>query len=295
MLIVEAMFSGEAPWDKIKEAWNIPKSNYHDMFLNKRQGESGMMIDIGIILVFPTDYAIGMSHIALWDSLDYKINHYLGLDMIQTMIVEIASRNYDFSQLDILSFPIPPYIYLLVPTVISGNFTLISLALMYPLIIISVSAFVVNATVVCMISIVVLGVLAPLFVPMYLFEYTKGYFEAWVKLIISFMLQPMVAIVFMTTKYKYKEMAFSGAQMQMVTLNGTLGTYEPRDNRGGRAIRCYYLNNDWVGSGYTKKKKKACISSQGYILITLLVGCLVRSRIFLQMIVCHKTNDTQLI
>jgi type IV secretion system protein VirB6 len=228
---------------------------------------------------YSTDYAIGMSHIALWDSLDCRVSHYLGLDMIQTMIVENASRNHDFSQLDILSFPIPPYIYLLVPAVISGNFTLISLALMYPLMIISVAAFVVNATVVCMISIVVLGVLAPLFVPMYLFEYTKGYFEAWVKLLISFMLQPMVAIVFMTTmlsvydfgfygtcKYKYKEMAFSGAQMQMVTLNGTLGTYEPGDNGGGRAIRYYYLDNDWVGSGYTKKEKKDCINSLGYIL-----------------------------
>ena len=122
---------------------------------------------------YATDYATNMSHMALWDSLDCRVSHYLGLDMIQTMIVDNASRNHDFSKLDILSFPIPPYIYLLIPAVISGNFTLISLALMYPLMIISVAAFVVNATVVCIISIVVLGVLAPIFVPMYLFNYTK--------------------------------------------------------------------------------------------------------------------------
>ena len=226
---------------------------------------------------YSTDYAIGMSHMSVWDSLDCRISHYLGLDMIQTMIVENASRNHDFSKLDILSFPIPPYIYLLVPAVISGNFTLISLALMYPLMVISVGAFVVNATVVCMISIVVLGVLAPLFVPMYLFEYTKGYFEAWVKLLISFMLQPMVAVVFMTTmlsvydfgfygtcKYDYKEVAFTGLQMQMVTLGGTLGTYEPGDNGGGRAIRFFYLDNDWTK--YTKNEKKGCMNSLGFIL-----------------------------
>jgi len=50
---------------------------------------------------------------------------------------------------------------------------LVSLALMYPLLVISVGAFVVNATVACMISIVILGVLAPLFVPLYLFNYTS--------------------------------------------------------------------------------------------------------------------------
>lgn len=225
------------------------------------------------------DYATSMGHMALWDSLDCRISHYLGLDMIQTMIVDNASRNHDFKTLDVLSFPIPPYIYLLVPAVISGNFTLISLAIMYPLMVISVGAFVVNATVVCMISIVVLGVLAPLFVPMYLFNYTKGYFEAWVKLLISFMLQPMVAIVFMTTmlsvydfgfygtcKYKYKEMTFSGPEMKMATLNGTLGTYVPGENGGGRAIRYYYLDNDWTGSKYDDEDKKGCINSLGFIL-----------------------------
>ncbi len=226
---------------------------------------------------YSTDYAANMSHMALWDSLDCRISHYLGLDMMQTMIVDNASRNHDFAKLDILSFPIPPYIYLLVPAVYTGNFTLISLALMYPLMVISVGAFVVNATVVCMISVVVLGVLAPLFVPMYLFNYTKGYFESWVKLLISFMLQPMVAIVFMTTmlsvydfgfygscKYSYKEIAFSGPAMQMTTLNGSLGTYVPGDNGGGRAIRYYYLDNDWTK--YTSDEKKGCINSLGFIL-----------------------------
>lgn len=230
---------------------------------------------------YSTDYAPNMSHIALWDSLDCRISHYLGLDVIQTMIVDNASRNHDFSKLDILSFPIPPYIYLLIPAVISGNFTLISLALMYPLMVISVGAFVVNATVVCMISIVVLGVLAPLFVPMYLFNYTKGYFESWVKLLISFMLQPMVAIVFMTTmlsvydfgfygtcKYTSREIAFSGPQMQMTTLNGALGTYVPGDNGGSRAIRYYTIDTDWSDNKKYKndEDRKGCINSLGFIL-----------------------------
>ena len=227
---------------------------------------------------YSTDYSPDMSHMALWDSLDCRVTHYLGLDVIQSMIVQNAAMNHDFTKLDVLSYPIPPYIYLLVPAVITGNFTLVSLALMYPLMVISVGAFVVNAVVVCMISIVILGVLAPLFVPMYLFNYTKGYFEAWVKLLISFMLQPMVAVTFMTTllsvydfgfygtcKYKYKEISFSGEAMNMTTLSGSLGSYTPGVD-GGRAIRYYYLDNDWEGSGYTNDDKKNCINSLGFIL-----------------------------
>jgi len=113
---------------------------------------------------------------------------------------------------------------------------------------------------------------------MYLFNYTKGYFESWVKLLISFMLQPMVAIVFMTTmlsvydfgfygtcKYDYKEIAFSGPEMQMTTLNGALGTYVPGDNGGGRAIRYYYLDNDWTKYA-NDEEKNGCINSLGFIL-----------------------------
>ncbi len=225
-----------------------------------------------------TDYSQDMAHMALWDSLDCRVSHYLGLDMIQTMIVQNASSNHDFSKLDILSFPIPPYIYLLIPAVISGNFTLISLALMYPLMVISVGAFIVNATVVCMIAIVILGVLAPIFVPMYLFSYTKSYFESWVRLLISFMLQPMVAIVFMTTmlsvydfgfygtcKYKSQELNFSAdSDMQFSPLSGALSSFTSSANGGGRAIRYFYLDNDW--STYTPDDAENCINSLGYIL-----------------------------
>ena len=70
------------------------------------------------------NYPDSLRHLQFWDSLDCRISHYLGLDMMQTMIVENTSRNHDWSKFDILSFPIPPYIYLLIPAAISGNFSL---------------------------------------------------------------------------------------------------------------------------------------------------------------------------
>lgn len=220
-------------------------------------------------------YPDNLQHLQLWDALDCKISHYIGLDTMQTMVVENAHRHHNWERFDVLSFPIPPYIFLLVPALISGNFMLISLALMYPLLVISVAAFVVNATVVCMISIVVLGTLAPLFVPLYLFEYTKGYFEAWVKLLISFLLQPMVAVVFLTTmfavydfgfygtcKYEHKDLSYSGPEF---TVKVDAGIASASANLiDNRLIRYYYVDQDW--DKYTSEEAEGCINSLGFIL-----------------------------
>lgn len=220
-------------------------------------------------------YPDGLEHLQLWDTLDCKISHYLGLDVMQTMIVENAQRHHDSSRFDILSFPIPPYIFLLVPALITGNFMLISLALMYPLMVISVAAFVVNATVVCMISIVILGVLAPLFVPMYLFDYTKGYFESWVKLLISFLLQPMVAVVFLTTmmaiydygyygtcKYETTDFSYGGAKFTVTVDAGIAGGASA--TAGDRVVRYTYVDQNW--GHYTEKEAEGCQNSLGFIL-----------------------------
>ncbi|MDA9163413.1 type IV secretion system protein, partial [Rickettsiaceae bacterium] len=223
-------------------------------------------------------YPDNLRHLQLWDALDCRISHYIGLDALQNMIVENATRHQDFSRFDGLSNSIPPYVFLLIPAVISGNMTLISLAIMYPLLVISVGAFVVNATVVCMISIVILGVLAPLFVPLYLFNYTKGYFDSWVRLLLSFMLQPMVAVVFMTTmlsvydfgfygtcKYKYEDITYDGPEFSVrISAIGTFGSSPGAD---ARAIRYFSLDKDWGGGKYEDQKEiDGCINSLGFML-----------------------------
>ncbi len=224
-------------------------------------------------------YPDSLRHLQLWDALDCRISHYIGLDALQNMIVENATRHQDFSKFDGLSNSIPPYVFLLIPAVISGNMTLISLAIMYPLLIISVGAFVVNATVVCMISIVILGVLAPLFVPLYLFNYTKGYFDSWVRLLLSFMLQPMVAVVFMTTmlsvydfgfygtcKYKYEDITYNGPEFN-IKISSTIGSFGFSPGADGRAIRYFSLDKDWGSGEYEDQDEiDGCINSLGFML-----------------------------
>jgi len=53
VVIAKSIFTGEDPWDDIVDAWDLSKSDYHKIFRDKREGDEGTMVDIGIIPVFP--------------------------------------------------------------------------------------------------------------------------------------------------------------------------------------------------------------------------------------------------
>ncbi|HJD55651.1 MAG TPA: type IV secretion system protein [Rickettsia endosymbiont of Pyrocoelia pectoralis] len=209
-------------------------------------------------------YDPSVAYIALWDALDCRVAHYLGLDMLSTLLVENTYRSHDFLNFDFFSFSAPPYIYLLIPAIISGNMMLVSLALSYPLLVISVAAFMVNATIMCMISIVILGILAPLFVPMLLFTYTKPYFDSWVKFLISFLLQPMVVVTFMITMFSVYDFGFYGkCKYSSKLINNSIEDIA-QGHTSKRDVLIFYINNDW--SQYDKDDAKDCQNSLGYML-----------------------------
>jgi len=210
-------------------------------------------------------YDDSVSYIALWDALDCRVAHYLGLDMLSTLLVENTYRSHDFLNFDFFSFSAPPYIYLLIPAIISGNMMLISLALSYPLLVISVAAFMVNATIMCMISIVILGILAPLFVPMFLFTYTRSYFDSWVKLMISFMLQPMVVVTFMITMFSVYDYGFYGkCKYNSKLIHNSIENVLQSGSTSSRDVLIFYINNDWTQ--YAKDEADSCQNSLGYML-----------------------------
>jgi type IV secretion system protein VirB6 len=206
-----------------------------------------------------SDYPSGMGNLALWDALDCRVSHYLGLDILRTMMVENMARNHDFANFDFFSFAIPPYYFLLIPAVLSGNMTLVSLAMMYPLLVLSVAAYLVNSTVVCIIAIVILSVLAPLFVPMLLFNYTRGYFDAWVKLMISFVLQPMVVVTFLITMFSVYDFGFYG------TCQYTSKEVSIDSTPNSRQAKVFFIDQQW-GNYASDDDVKGCQNSLGYIL-----------------------------
>lgn len=71
------------------------------------------------------------------------------------------------------------------------------------------------------IGIAFLMIFAPLFIPLVLFKRTKEYFDKWVKLIVSFMLQPIIILVFMIFSLAAMDLAmFSGDYSLMYRIAG---------------------------------------------------------------------------
>ncbi|ABV74488.1 TrbL/VirB6 plasmid Conjugative transfer protein [Rickettsia akari str. Hartford] len=236
-----------------------------------------------------------VSYIALWDALDCRVAHYLGLDILSTLLVENAYRSHDFLNFDFFSFSAPPYIYLLIPAIISGNMMLVSLALSYPLLVISVAAFMVNATIMCMISIVILGILAPLFVPMFLFTYTRNYFDNWVKLMISFLLQPMVVVTFMITMFSVYDYGFYGkCQYKSKLIHNSIEDKIQGGIASNRDVLIFYINNDWDDTSQYPDKDavESCQNSLGYMLNNPITTAFNFTKDSISEIVNSKPGDT---
>ncbi len=71
------------------------------------------------------------------------------------------------------------------------------------------------------IGLAVMMMFAPLFIPLVMFQSTKNYFDRWIKLVISFSLQPIIILVFIAFSIAAVDLAmFSGDYSVMYRLTG---------------------------------------------------------------------------
>jgi type IV secretion system protein VirB6 len=127
-------------------------------------------------------YPDGYSYLSLWDSIDCRILYYFGID--QSTFTNETTIN--------LSNLMPTLLGILLPAIFSFQLIFLVFSIMFFLFFLSIIIYFVNVTVISIILITILVYLAPVFVPMVLFEPTKKYYEGWLKLSISYALQPMI-------------------------------------------------------------------------------------------------------
>lgn len=167
----------------------------------------------GLCSYTSSDYT-GTSY-ALWDALDCRVATYIGIngaaDLFTSLRDNGAIANESLTPaLGAVNYSIPPYMLLLLPALYTGNMYLFNLAIAWPIMVLAIGAYIVQSTIVAMIFIAIMGILAPLFVPMALFEYTKGYFEKWRDTFFAFVLQPMISITFMVILFSVYDYGFYG-------------------------------------------------------------------------------------
>ena len=206
--------------------------------------EAGSTASNGLCLYTASDYDTGFAHLAMWDALDCRVWHYLGL---QGFFSLLNTSGHDF--LNAMYTPVPFYLIMIVPAFWFGHIQLALMLLTFPFMVIGVAIYSVQAYIICIICILLLGILAPIFVPMALFDYTKGYFESWYKMILSFILQPMVVTTFMVIMFNIFDQTF----------NHTCKFYSSESN----GKKTFIMDND--PDHYSSQELLECTKSLGFI------------------------------
>lgn len=134
----------------------------------------------------PKSYDARYSYFSLWDSLDCRFYQYFALGGKGGVIGGAAFM--------ILGGVLNPLTW--GTSIISLVF--LALFLLYILMFFILMVFFVVFFSFCYVCLSIVLYFAPLFVPMVLFEYTKGYYQSWLKTCLSFALQPMIVVTFIS-------------------------------------------------------------------------------------------------
>jgi type IV secretion system protein VirB6 len=137
----------------------------------------------GLCLYSESDYTNDLtgdySYLALWDAIDCRVAYYFGMDPA--------------SLVDALTL----FIFTMaMPLVAAFQIVVVVLMLAFAVLFLSVVLYALHIYLICMVAITILVYIAPLFVPMLLFQTTKQYFEGWMKTAIGYALQPVVVTAF---------------------------------------------------------------------------------------------------
>ena len=166
------------------------------------------------LCVFNGPYPAGAESYALWDIVDCRLGAVLGVKSVFNLGSFLRDPNFteknppNYTGSIPLATGAPPLIPALdpgttstpefgIPAIIlllmlGGNFLAGLSILMFLIIFVSIIVGFISVYVVCFISMHALVYLAPVFVPLALFEKTNGYFTSWLKIIFSYALQPMI-------------------------------------------------------------------------------------------------------
>lgn len=145
----------------------------------------------GLCVYDTKDYDEEYQYLALWDSIDCRLLYYLGID-------QNGIENKAIGGVVITMFLLGASTMLLLPLAALFAFQIIFavFCVVFMVFLLSVVFYFVNITVISMIALAILIYMAPIFVPMALFEQSKRYFDSWLKLIISYALQPMIVAAY---------------------------------------------------------------------------------------------------
>jgi type IV secretion system protein VirB6 len=212
----------------------------------------------------------------VWDAIDCRIGYYLGMQLMYntgTMLKSISSTIADGFTVGnpadlgdvveegveaLLAVGVLSFFPVIFGMFMSGQIVVVFLGILFVVFFISVVLYFITAYLICLITLYVMAYISPIFITMALFERTKGYFDSWLKIVISCTLQPAVIgafIAIMLTVYDsaiYGNCEFQRHDYTLGDINfSTFELREPtidvekcRESLGFKLMK-YYLGQGW--------------------------------------------------
>ncbi|MCA4774846.1 type IV secretion system protein [Wolbachia endosymbiont of Mansonella ozzardi] len=145
-----------------------------------------------------TGKKVSYSYLAPWDRLDCRISFYLGapLDGIGS---KIGTESVGVLSVLLGAAPVLLVAGSIIGTIFAGGQILVALVCIFiAVMMIMVILWMCYAFILSLVALSVIIILSPLFIPMVLFQHTKGYFDGWLKELITYSLYPVMLFAFLS-------------------------------------------------------------------------------------------------
>lgn len=189
----------------------------------------------GLCAFAPEKYEQGYEFYAVWDAIDCRIGYYLGLrlmDNTASILNGASGTTYETPEssgstsadigapgnkgIDTLkSDDAFRFFAVLFGFFMGGNIIIFVSGLAFAIVFISIVFHFLSSYLVCLITLYAMAYISPIFITLALFERTKAYFDSWLKITLSCVLQPAVLagfVALLLTMYDtaiYKNCEFS--------------------------------------------------------------------------------------
>ncbi len=194
-----------------------------------------------------SEYGEGLAYLASWDKLDCRILFYFGAPLSGT--VGKLSTAGTAAGVGLFAIGAAPVV-LIVGGIFGGLFAGVQIlititALFMAILMMMVIMWMCYVYILSLFALTVVFIMAPLFIPMVLFHVTKGYFDAWVKELITYSLYPVLLFAFLSfmfiscDKVFFKDLKFEGKTVEVQ----------------GKKVRWFELRDKDACKTYEKKHK----------------------------------------
>ena len=202
-------------------------------------------------------YDAGYSYYAMWDSLDCRIGYYLGYYPSDVNLPDSNDSNFpkDWFKDKMAIFGI------MAAATWMGSLVVLICMIFFVKFLLEIVFKILMSFIIAILNLYMLAYLSPIFIPMYLFEYTKQYYEGWKNLLLSCCIQPLILTAYLTmalvffdqTVYKKCEFTSIDSPKGKYYVISETSTSDPKYDTNCHSSIGYMVYQLATGNGWSKK------------------------------------------